>query len=134
MAASRGRADGSAGATTAGAALEGIVERDRIVERLVENAPEELRRRRQWVVRKGKIPYNARTGAAASSTDSETWSTFDQAVRAQTDPQSRGRMAVATLTGNPMLGSRTPEIRRSKTPCPLLTSSPIPGSSRSTTR
>ncbi len=82
MAASRGRADGSAGAATVGAALEGIVERERIVERLVENAPEELRRRRQWVVRKGKIPYNAKTGAAASSTDSETWSTFDEAVRA----------------------------------------------------
>ncbi len=70
--------DGLAGATMsfAGVPLEGVVER------LKEKVPEELRRRSQWVVRKAKIPYNARTGARASSTDSETWSTFDEAVRA----------------------------------------------------
>lgn len=53
-----------------------------MVECLVENTPEELRRRRQWVVRKGKVPYNTRTGTRASSTDSETWGTFDEAIRA----------------------------------------------------
>jgi len=50
--------------------------------RLIENAPEELHQRRQWVVRKGKVPYNAKTGTRASSTDSETWGTFDEAIRA----------------------------------------------------
>lgn len=55
--------------------------------------PEELRALPQWVVYKlvpkpgkpGKMdkpPFNARTGEAASSTDSDTWSTFEEAVHA----------------------------------------------------
>ena len=52
--------------------------------------PLELRERDQWVtwkcvLRKGKankLPFNARTGAAASTTDSSTWSSFAVAMAA----------------------------------------------------
>jgi len=54
---------------------------------LVEKIPEELRRRPQWVVWKletrgdklTKIPYIAGGVGKASSTDSETWRTFEEA-------------------------------------------------------
>ena len=50
-----------------------------------ENIPEELKVRPQWVVWKAvgekpdKVPYSARTGRKASSTDLMTWSTFEEA-------------------------------------------------------
>jgi putative DNA primase/helicase len=52
----------------------------------VESIPEELRARPQWVVWKAvgdkpdKVPYSARTGRRASSTDLLTWSTFQEAL------------------------------------------------------
>ena len=54
----------------------------------VEGIPEELRVRPQWVVWKAvgdkpdKVPYSARTGRRASSTDLLTWSTFQEALEA----------------------------------------------------
>jgi putative DNA primase/helicase len=54
----------------------------------VESIPEELRARPQWVVWKAvgdkpdKVPYSARTGRRASSTDLLTWSTFQDALKA----------------------------------------------------
>jgi putative DNA primase/helicase len=54
----------------------------------VECIPEELRVRPQWVVWKAvgdkpdKVPYSARTGRRASSTDLLTWSTFQEALEA----------------------------------------------------
>ena len=54
----------------------------------VEGIPEELRVRPQWVVWKAvgdkpdKVPYSARTGCRASSTDLLTWSTFEEALEA----------------------------------------------------
>jgi putative DNA primase/helicase len=54
----------------------------------VEDIPEELRVRPQWVVWKAvgdkpdKVPYSARTGRRASSTDLLTWSTFQEALQA----------------------------------------------------
>jgi putative DNA primase/helicase len=54
----------------------------------VESIPEELRARPQWVVWKAvgdkpdKVPYSARTGRRASSTDLLTWSTFQEALEA----------------------------------------------------
>jgi putative DNA primase/helicase len=54
----------------------------------VEGIPEELRARPQWVVwkvvgdRPDKVPYSARTGRRASSTDLLTWSTFQEALEA----------------------------------------------------
>jgi primase-polymerase (primpol)-like protein len=57
---------------------------------LVENIPEELRRRPQWVMWKleardgkpAKVPYIAGGVGKAKSTDSETWRTFGEAVQA----------------------------------------------------
>jgi putative DNA primase/helicase len=54
----------------------------------VESIPEELRARPQWVVWKAvgdkpdKVPYSARTGRRASSTDLLTWSTFQDVLKA----------------------------------------------------
>ena len=54
----------------------------------VEGIPEELRVRPQWVVWKAvgdkpdKVPYSARSGRRASSTDLLTWSTFQEALKA----------------------------------------------------
>jgi len=54
----------------------------------IEGIPEELRVRPQWVVwkavgdRPDKVPYSARTGRRASSTDLLTWSTFQEALEA----------------------------------------------------
>jgi len=64
-----------------------------------EAVPAELRALKQWVcyrkeLRRGtrgkpdyytKVPYNARTGAKASSTRASSWSSFDEAVRAYED-------------------------------------------------
>jgi putative DNA primase/helicase len=53
-----------------------------------ENIPGELKARPQWVVWKAvgekpdKVPYSARTGRRASSTDLLTWSTFQEALEA----------------------------------------------------
>ena len=54
----------------------------------VEGIPEELRVRPQWIVwkavgdRPDKVPYSARTGRRASSTDLLTWGTFQGALEA----------------------------------------------------
>src|SRR5919112_844239 len=54
----------------------------------VEGIPGELRVRPQWVVWKAvgdkpdKVPYSARTGRKASSTDLLTWGTFEEALQA----------------------------------------------------
>jgi putative DNA primase/helicase len=53
-----------------------------------ETIPKELKARPQWVVWKAvgdkpdKVPYSARTGRRASSTDLLTWSTFQEALEA----------------------------------------------------
>ena len=58
-----------------------------------ENIPDALRPFDHWVVwryepdKKGeptKVPYNARTGRKASSTNARTWSTLDEAIRVYT--------------------------------------------------
>lgn len=56
----------------------------------LDNIPEELRKRPQWIVwkleRRGdkltKVPYIAGGVGRASSTNSETWRTFEEAVQA----------------------------------------------------
>jgi putative DNA primase/helicase len=54
----------------------------------VENIPEELMTRPQWVVwravghKPDKVPYSVTTGRRASSTDLLTWSTFQEALEA----------------------------------------------------
>jgi putative DNA primase/helicase len=62
----------------------------------VEGIPEELRVRPQWVVWKAvgdkpdKVPYSARTGRRASSTDLLTWSTFEEALEASANGDYAG--------------------------------------------
>ena len=61
-----------------------------------ESIPEELRVRPQWVVWKAvgdkpdKVPYSARTGRRASSTDLLTWSTFEEALKAYENSDHAG--------------------------------------------
>jgi putative DNA primase/helicase len=61
---------------------------NRILSVKVENIPRELKVRPQWVVweavgeKPDKVPYSARTGREASSTDLMTWSTFPEALEA----------------------------------------------------
>src|SRR5215217_8484941 len=59
-------------------------------EELLENTPEELRRRPQWVVwryeqREGKftkVPYNPSTGRRVDTTDMLSWCAFGEALDA----------------------------------------------------
>jgi len=46
------------------------------------NIPPEIAGLPQWVARKGKLPVNPHTGAAASSTDPTTWGTIEEALAA----------------------------------------------------
>ncbi len=49
----------------------------------LENIPDELKPRPQWVTHKqNKIPLNPATGRAADTTDPTTWGTFDEACQA----------------------------------------------------
>ncbi len=45
-----------------------------------ERIPSELQALPQWVCRRGKIPYQPRGWALASSTDRTTWGTFSEAL------------------------------------------------------
>ena len=61
-----------------------------------ESIPEELRVRPQWVVWKAvgdkpdKVPYSARSGRRASSTDLLTWATFQEALEAYENGEYAG--------------------------------------------
>lgn len=45
-----------------------------------QNIPEELKKLPQWVVRRGKVPYNPRSGYCAKAGQPETWGSFHEAV------------------------------------------------------
>lgn len=78
---------------------------------LLDNIPEELRRRPQWLVWKlekrdgkpTKVPYIAGGVGRASSTDSETWRSFDEAVAALQTGRYDGVGFVFT-SGDPYAG------------------------------
>jgi putative DNA primase/helicase len=61
-----------------------------------ENIPGELKARPQWVVWKAvgekpdKVPYSARSGRRASSTDLLTWGTFQEALEAYQNGEYAG--------------------------------------------
>jgi primase-polymerase (primpol)-like protein len=67
---------------------ERAVTNEKIISVDAEGIPEELKARPQWVVWKAlgekpdKVPYSARDGLKASSTDLLTWSTFEEALGA----------------------------------------------------
>ncbi len=73
-----------------------VYSKKRILPVKLENIPEELKARPQWVVWKAvgqkpdKVPYSAKTGRKASSTDLMTWSTFEEALEAFEDGEYAG--------------------------------------------
>jgi putative DNA primase/helicase len=75
---------------------EQVAPNKRLLSVKVEGIPEELRVRPQWVVWKAvghkpdKVPYSARTGRRASSTDLLTWSTFQEALDAYDNGEYAG--------------------------------------------
>ncbi len=76
---------------------------------LVENVPEELKVRPQWVVWKAvgekpdKVPYSAKTGCKASSTDLMTWSTFEEVLEAY-EKDSYAGVGFVFCSGDPYTG------------------------------
>jgi putative DNA primase/helicase len=75
----------------------------------VESIPKELRARPQWVVWKAvgdkpdKVPYSARTGRRASSTDLLTWATFQEALEAYENGEYAG-IGFAFSSADPYTG------------------------------
>ena len=75
----------------------------------VESIPEELKARPQWVVwqavgeKPDKVPYSARTGRKASSTDLMTWSTYEEAVEAYENGEYAG-LGFVFCSGDPYTG------------------------------
>ena len=69
---------------------------NRILPVRTENIPEELKVRPQWVVwrtvgdKPDKVPYTARSGRRASSTDLLAWSSFEEALEAYENGQYSG--------------------------------------------
>jgi putative DNA primase/helicase len=76
---------------------------------MVENIPRELKVRPQWVVweavgeKLDKVPYSARTGRKASSTDLMTWSTFPEALEAYEHGEYAG-LGFMFSSGDPYTG------------------------------
>lgn len=91
--------------------MSGAASGVRTEQRLLDNIPEEIRRRTQFVVYKleeragkpTKVPYIAGGVGKASSTDSETWRTFDEAVAALLTGRYDGLGFVFT-SGDPYAG------------------------------
>ncbi len=82
---------------------------NRILPVRTENIPRELAIRPQWLVWKAvgekpdKVPYSARTGRKASSTDLLTWSTFGEAVEAYEHGEYAG-LGFVFCSGDPYTG------------------------------
>ena len=76
---------------------------------LVENIPDEVKVRHQWVVWKAvgekpdKVPYSAKTGRKASSTDLMTWSMFEEALAAYEKDYFAG-VGFVFCSGDPYTG------------------------------
>jgi putative DNA primase/helicase len=77
----------------------------------VECIPEELKIRPQWVVvwkavdqRPEKIPYSARTGRKASTTDLLSWSSFEEANEALRSGQNYSGLGFVFSSGDPFAG------------------------------
>lgn len=69
-----------------------------------ETIPHELRKRPQWVTYEpeNKVPLDPRTGRYASTTDSLTWGTFEEALR-QADEHGLG-VGFVFSSGDPFVG------------------------------
>ncbi len=88
----------------------------------LDNVPEELRRRPQWVVWKyeerdgksTKVPYIAGGGGKASSTDSGTWRSFGEAVQALKAGRYDG-LGFVFSSGDPFAGVDLDSCRNPET-------------------
>jgi putative DNA primase/helicase len=80
-----------------------------VVPVLAENIPQELKARPQWVVwkavgeRPDKVPYSARDGLKASTTDLMTWSSFEKAHEAARTAEYDG-LGFVFSSGDPFTG------------------------------
>jgi putative DNA primase/helicase len=76
----------------------------------VECIPEELKIRPQWVVWKAvgerpeKIPYSAKSGRKASTTDLLSWCSFDEANEALRSGQQYSGLGFVFSSGDPFTG------------------------------
>jgi putative DNA primase/helicase len=76
----------------------------------VECIPEELQIRPQWVVWKAvgerleKIPYSAKSGRKASTTDLLSWSSFEEANEALGSGQNYSGLGFVFSSGDPFAG------------------------------
>lgn len=92
------------------------------VEEVLDNIPEEVRRRHQWLVWKlehrggktTKVPYIAGGVGRASSTDSETWRTFEEARAALRTGRYDG-IGFVFSTGDPFAGVDLDDCRNPET-------------------
>ncbi len=88
---------------------ERIAVNDKLLSVKAENIPQELQARPQWVVWKAvgqkpdKVPYSARTGRRASSTDLLTWGAFEEALKAYENGEYAG-LGFVFSTGDPYTG------------------------------
>ncbi len=89
------------------------VEPRHTVEQL-QNIPEEIRRRPQWVVHKDKIPHIAGGVGRASSTDSLTWRSFGEAVQALETGRYDG-IGFVFSSGDPFAGIDLDNCRNPET-------------------
>ena len=75
-----------------------------------EGIPEELKARPQWVVWKAvgerleKIPYSAKSGRKASTTDLLSWSSFEEANEALGSGQNYSGLGFVFSSGDPFAG------------------------------
>ncbi len=82
----------------------------------LDNIPEELRRRPQWVTHKEKVPYIAGSVGKASSTDSTTWRTFEEAVQAlKASPGRFDGIGFVFSSGDPFAGVDLDKCRNPET-------------------
>jgi putative DNA primase/helicase len=81
---------------------------------LLDNIPEEMRRYDQWVAHKGKIPYIAGGVGRASSTDSLTWRSFEEAVQALKTGRYDG-VGFVFCSGDPYCGVDLDDCRNPET-------------------
>ncbi len=95
---------------------------DQYPEELLENIPEELRQRRQWVVWKleerddkpTKVPYIAGGVGRAKSTDLMTWRTFEEAVQALKTGRYNG-VGFVFCSADPFVGVDLDDCRNPET-------------------
>jgi putative DNA primase/helicase len=88
----------------------------------LDNIPEEMRQRRQWVVWKleerddklTKVPYIAGGVGRAKSTDLMTWRTFDEAVQALKTGRYNG-VGFAFCSADPFVGVDLDDCRNPET-------------------